>query len=72
MRPVSLIGSMYKIIAKVLASRMKGVMGSLIGESQSTFIKGKNIFDGVVVLHEVVEEARASKKEEVSVQGRFC
>lgn len=31
MRPISLIGSMYKIIAKVLAMRMKTVVGKIIG-----------------------------------------
>lgn len=62
MRPVSLIGSVYKIIAKVLACRMKGVIGKLIGEAQSAFIKGRNILDGVVVLNEVMDEARSRKK----------
>lgn len=58
MRSISLIGSAYKIIAKVLASRLKRVMWKLIGEMESAFLKGRNILDGVVVLNEVMEGVR--------------
>lgn len=63
LRPISLIGSLYKILAKVLVGRLKLVMSKLIGEAQSAFIKGRNILDGVVVLNETVEDAKKSKKE---------
>lgn len=62
MRPISLIGGMYKILAKVLAKRMKDVVRKVIGEVQSAFVKGRSILDGVVVLNEIVEETRKSKK----------
>lgn len=38
-RPISLVGSMYKIIAKLLANRLRLVIGSVISETQSAFIK---------------------------------
>lgn len=34
------------------------VVGKLISETKSTFIKDRNIMDGVVVLNEVIEDAR--------------
>lgn len=56
--PISLVGSLYKILAKVLAKRMKRVMGKLIGATQSDFIKDRYILDGVVVLNEAIEDVR--------------
>jgi len=38
-RPISLVGSLYKILAKLLANRLTGVIGSVVSESQSTFVK---------------------------------
>lgn len=38
------------------------MLGNLIGEAQSAFLKDRNILDGAVVLNEVVEEARKTKK----------
>jgi len=57
-RPISLVGSMYKILSKVLANRLRSIMGSVISDSQSTFIKGRHILDGILVANEVVDEAR--------------
>ncbi|GJY46090.1 RNA-directed DNA polymerase, eukaryota [Tanacetum coccineum] len=37
-RPISLIGSLYKIIAKILANSLVGVLGDIVNEVQSAFI----------------------------------
>ncbi|KAL6562915.1 hypothetical protein OROHE_005502 [Orobanche hederae] len=60
--PISLIGCLYKIIAKVLANRIRPVMETVIGDCQSAFVKGRNILDGIVILNEVIEEAKKKKK----------
>ena len=62
-RPIFLVGSLYKILSKVLANRLRMVMGSLIAETQTTFVKGRQILDGILIANEVVDEARKSKKE---------
>ena len=61
-RPISLIGSMYKMLAKVLAGRLKKVIAKVIFDNQNAFIAGRNILDGVVVVNEVVDLAKRSKK----------
>lgn len=54
-RPISLIGSLYKILAKVLTNRLRKVMPRVIGEAQSAFLEGRNILDGVLIANEVVD-----------------
>jgi len=49
LRPISLVGSMYKILAKVLANRLRTVIGSVVSDSQSAFIKERQILDGILV-----------------------
>ncbi|KAK2656145.1 hypothetical protein Ddye_009197 [Dipteronia dyeriana] len=60
-RPISLVSSMYKILAKVLANHLKLVMGSLISESQSAFVKGRQILDSFVVVEEIIHSWRQDK-----------
>jgi len=62
-RPISLVGSLYKILAKVLANRLRLIIGSVISDTQTNFIKGHQILDGILVANEVVDEARKCKKE---------
>ncbi|GAU38950.1 hypothetical protein TSUD_363890 [Trifolium subterraneum] len=62
-RPISLVGSLYKILAKVLANRLRLVIGSVISESQSAFVKDRQILDGILIANEAVDEARKTKKE---------
>lgn len=50
-RPICLVGCLHKILSKLMASRIKRVIGKRISIKQSTFIKGKNILDGVLMLN---------------------
>lgn len=54
-RPISLIGCMYKILAKVLVARIKLTILVVVGEVQTTFSGGKNIQDGMLIANEVLE-----------------
>ncbi|PNX98293.1 cysteine-rich receptor-like protein kinase [Trifolium pratense] len=62
-RPICLIGCLYKILSKILAARLKRVLGKLISGCQSAFLPGRQIMDGVVVLNELIDLAKRRKDE---------
>nr|GFB20285.1 RNA-directed DNA polymerase, eukaryota, reverse transcriptase zinc-binding domain protein [Tanacetum cinerariifolium]GFB21999.1 RNA-directed DNA polymerase, eukaryota, reverse transcriptase zinc-binding domain protein [Tanacetum cinerariifolium] len=53
-RPISLIGSIYKIIKKILANCLVGVLGDIVNEVQSAFIAERQILDDPFILNERV------------------
>lgn len=61
-RPISMVGCLYKIIAKVLARRLWSVMGLIISESQTGFIEGRNITDGLITAHSAVSWLKRRRK----------
>jgi len=61
-RPILLVGNIYKILAKVLANRLRSVIGLVVSNAQSAFIKGHQILDGILVANEIVDDARKRHK----------
>ncbi|KAK1274779.1 hypothetical protein QJS04_geneDACA000807 [Acorus gramineus] len=61
-RPISLLNSSYKIIAKVLASQLRSVLKELVDLSQSAFIQGRSLLDGFLIAQECVAGAHNSKR----------
>ena len=46
----------FKIFKKVAAIRVNSVADNIISPSQTAFMCGRNILEGVVILHETVHE----------------
>ncbi|GKE88664.1 RNA-directed DNA polymerase, eukaryota, partial [Tanacetum coccineum] len=61
-RPISLIGSLYKIIAKILANWLVTVLGDIVNDVQSAFIKDRQILDGPFILNEIFQWCKLKKK----------
>lgn len=57
-RPISLVGCVYKLLAKVLAAKLSSILGGLIGESQGAFIEGRQILNGVLIANELIHPRR--------------
>nr|GFA21609.1 RNA-directed DNA polymerase, eukaryota, reverse transcriptase zinc-binding domain protein [Tanacetum cinerariifolium] len=62
-RPISLISYQYKIIGKILANRLSLVIGDIVSQEQSAFIKGIQIIDDPLILNEVISWRKARKEQ---------
>lgn len=54
-RPISCCYVLYKIISKILANRLKVVLESIIGKTQSAFVPSRLIFDNILLSHELIK-----------------
>lgn len=70
-RPISLVSSMYKIVAKVLSRRLRKVLLKIISEVQTAFLSGRCILDGVLITNEVVDCWKRSKKQGIILKLDF-
>ena len=62
-RPICLLNVSFKIFTKALMLRFENCMSRITNVCQSAFIKGRNIMDGVMALHEVLHDTKIKKKD---------
>lgn len=62
LRPISLVGSIYKLIIKVLAKKLSRILGEVIGDCQHAFVEGHQILEIVMAANEVADDLISGKK----------
>jgi hypothetical protein len=60
-RPICLLNVCFKIFTKVGTNRISGIAPRVIKPTQSAFMPGRNILEGVVILHETIHELHTKK-----------
>jgi hypothetical protein len=60
-RPICLLGVDYKWFTNVLTRRLTEVAELVISKTQTAFLFGRNILEGVIILHETLHEMKKNK-----------
>ena len=70
-RPISLIGVQYKIVAKILATRLAEVIDMVVTQEQTAFVKKRQILDGHLLVNEVLHWAKNKNKKMMLLKVDF-
>jgi hypothetical protein len=60
-RLICLLNVSFKIFTKVATIRLSSIAGHVVRPSRTAFMQGRNILDGVSILHEIVHKLHSKK-----------
>jgi hypothetical protein len=60
-RPISLCNIIYKIISKLLATRLKPLLSKFISSFQTAFVLGRHIQDNSILSHEMLHSLKSKR-----------
>lgn len=68
MRPISLRNFVLKLITKMMTTNgMQSIMPYIIAMNQCAFVKGRNIFDAILMANELVSDYKMP-----NFKNKFC
>ena len=59
--PISLVGCVYKVIAKILSLRLKKVLNKVLDHKQLMLLEGRGLVDSALVANETLKEIKRKK-----------
>lgn len=62
-RHISLCNSIYKLVSKILANRLKQIMPVIISKNQSVFLLGRLITNNIITVYEALYFMKTRQKE---------
>lgn len=57
-RPISVCNLVYKLISKIITTRLKVVLPEIIGLNQAAFLEDWLIIDNILILHEILHSLK--------------
>jgi len=70
-RPICLLNVSFKIFTKVGTNRISKVANKVIRPTQTAFMQGRHILEGVLILHETIHELHRKKMDGVLLKLDF-
>nr|GFC39998.1 hypothetical protein [Tanacetum cinerariifolium] len=71
-RPISLIGSLYKVVTKILTTRLSLAISDLISDVQTVFLPNRQIFDGPFIINEILARCKLKKQQAMIFKVDFA
>ena len=62
-RPICVLNVSFKFFTKVGTNRLNKVAQAVVSPTQTAFMPGRNIMEGVVILHEIIHELHTKKSD---------
>ncbi|XP_022858589.1 uncharacterized protein LOC111379447 [Olea europaea var. sylvestris] len=60
-RPISCCNAIYKVIIKILASRLRLILGNIVDHAQATFVEGRIMMENIHLTQELMRQYNRKK-----------
>ncbi|KAM0062164.1 putative RNA-directed DNA polymerase [Helianthus debilis subsp. tardiflorus] len=70
-QPINLIGCIMKLVSKILAKRLKKVMGFLVSDTQTAYIERRSILEGPLIINGLISWCKKPKNKVMLFQVDF-